>query len=193
LVASVQFNSRARRGTDLPSNAATEYVFNDEVRCLMNDLNNSTGGTRLMDRVRQGATTQLSTQKNKATDGIGSVAQAVRQTTQHLRNSQHDTIARYVDEAANQLERVSNRLREKDVGELLRDAQQFARRRPAVFIGSAFAIGLLGARFLKSSRERQAGNVGGNSYAPTSGDYRDRYSSSVPLTSPMTPGSTERF
>src|SRR5215208_2973616 len=96
---------------------------------------NRTAGAGLMDKFREGATTQLSTQKNRATDGLGNVAQAVRQTTQHLREQQHDTIARYVDEAATRIERFSNRLREKDVTELVRDAQQFARQRPAVFIG----------------------------------------------------------
>jgi hypothetical protein len=98
-----------------------------------------------------------------------------------------------VDEAANQLERVSNQLRDKDVGELMQDAQQFARRRPAVFIGSAFAIGLLGARFLKSSRDRHD-EAGRNLYARTSGDYNynDRFATPAPLTSPPI-GNTERF
>ena len=156
----------------------------------MDQQNNQSSGTGLMDRVRQGANTQLSTQKNRATDGIGNVAQAVRQTTQHLREQQHDTIARYVDQAADQLERMSDRLRQKDVGQLLQDAQQFARRRPAVFIGSAFAAGLLGARFLKSSRERN-GNPGRNSYAGTSGSYTDPYPTRAPLASPSV--GTERF
>jgi hypothetical protein len=105
----------------------------------------------VMNRVRESASAQLSTQKNKATDGIGSVAQAVRQSTQQLRDQQHETIAEYVESAANQIERFSHRLREKEVGELLEDAQRLARRQPAVFIGSAFAIGLLGVRFFKSS------------------------------------------
>ena len=120
----------------------------------MNEQYSSTDSDGLMDKVRQGATSQLSTQKTKATDGIGTVAQAVRQASQQLRTQQHETIANYIDQAANQLEQFSTRLRDKDVGELMRDAQQFARRRPAVFIGSAFAIGLLGARFLKSSADR---------------------------------------
>jgi ElaB/YqjD/DUF883 family membrane-anchored ribosome-binding protein len=156
----------------------------------MDQQNNQSGGTGLMDRVRQGANTQLSTQKNRATDGLGNVAQAVRQTTQHLREQQHDTIARYVDQAADQLERMSDRLRQKDVGQLLQDAQQFARRRPAVFIGSAFAVGLLGARFLKSSRDRN-GNSGRTSYASTSGSYTDPYPTRAPLASPSV--GTERF
>ena len=105
-------------------------------------------------RVRESANNQLTRQKDRATDSLGSVAQAVRQSTGQLREQRHDTIAQYVEQAANQLDRLSTRLREKNVNELLNDAQRFARQRPAVFIGSAFALGLIGARFLKSSADR---------------------------------------
>lgn len=124
----------------------------------MEARNTPGGASGIMDKMREGATSQLSTQKDRATDGIGSIAQAVRQSTQHLRDNQHDTIAQYVDQAATQLEQFSARLKQKNVSELLRDAQGLAKKRPAVFIGSAFAIGLLGARFLKSSRDRQTGD-----------------------------------
>jgi hypothetical protein len=113
-------------------------------------------GGGIASKVRERATAQLSTQKDRATDGLGSVAQAVRQTTEQLRNQQHDKVARYAEQAAEQIERFSQRLREKDVGELLNDAQRLARRRPALFVGGAFAIGLLGARFLKSSADRRS-------------------------------------
>jgi hypothetical protein len=140
----------------------------------MDARSNPAGGTGIMEKVREGATSQLSTQKDRATEGIGSIAQAVRQSTQHLRDNQHDTIAEYVDQAANQLEQFSNRLKQKDVSELLRDAQQLAKKQPAVFIGAAFAVGLLGARFLKSSRERQPGFRGGdgNAYGVRGSDAR---------------------
>ena len=152
----------------------------------MNEQYSSTENIGLMDKVRQGATSQLSTQKNKATDSIGTVAQAVRQASQQLRTQQHDGIANYIDQAANQLEQFSARLRDKDLGELVRDAQQFARRQPAVFIGSAFAIGLLGARFLKSSRDRQYGGDGRNSYARSSTGYSTGYGTPSTSTSPST-------
>jgi exonuclease VII large subunit len=126
----------------------------------MDQRNNPAGALGLVDKLREGATAQLSTQKDRATEGIGSVVQAVRQSTQHLRETQHETIAEYVDEAASQLERFSNRLKDKNVGALLQDAQQLARHNPGIFIGSAFALGLLGARFLKSSGDR-AGYTGG--------------------------------
>jgi hypothetical protein len=105
-------------------------------------------------RVRERANAQITTQKDRATDGLGTIAQAVRRSTQELRGGSHDTLAEYVEQAADQLERLSTHLKSKDVGELLHDAQRLARRRPVVFIGSAFALGLIGARFLKSSRPR---------------------------------------
>ena len=120
-------------------------------------MDSTTHDNGLVGRVRERATAQLATQKDKATDGLGSVARAVRDTTQHLRTNQHETVAQYAEKAADQIERFSQRLKEKDVSELLNDAQQLARRQPALFIGGAFALGLLGARFLKSSSARAAG------------------------------------
>lgn len=125
----------------------------------------------IVDRVRERATAQLSSQKDKATDGLGTVAQAVRQTTQNLREQQHDTVAQYVERAADQIERFSERLKNKDVNELLDDAQQLARRQPAVFIGGAFALGLVGARFLKSSSPHAHHDLGSYDRGSASGSY----------------------
>jgi hypothetical protein len=113
-------------------------------------------GPGIVDRVRERAGAQLTSQKDRATDGIGTIAQAVRKTTQELRNDKHDGMADYVERAADQLDRLSAHLKGKDVGELFREAGDLARRKPVVFVGSAFVIGLLGARFLKSSRQGSA-------------------------------------
>jgi hypothetical protein len=117
-------------------------------------------GNGIIGKARERATAQLTEQKNKAVDGIGSVTQAVRQSTQQLRDQQHDTLAQYVERAANQIDRLAQQLRDKDVGDLFEDAQRLARRQPALFIGSAFALGLIGARFLKSSSRRQDADEG---------------------------------
>jgi len=113
--------------------------------------NNQSGTSGIAGRVREQATAQLSKQKDRATEGLGSVAEAVRGTTEQLRNNQHDKVAQFAEQAAQQIERLSERLRNKDVTQLLDDAQQLARRKPALFVGGAFAIGLVGARFMKSS------------------------------------------
>jgi hypothetical protein len=126
---------------------------------------NSSSTSGLVGRVREQATAQLDTQKNKATEGLGTVAEAFRETTRHLREGQHDTVAHYAEQAANQIDQFSQRLRNKDVTELMNDAQQLARRKPALFIGGAFALGLMGARFMKSSKNDDAASDRAGEYA----------------------------
>ena len=109
----------------------------------------------LMDTVKQRANSQFDTQKGRATDSISAIAGAVRQSTQQLRDQQQDGLAQYVERAADQLERFSTGLRDKSADELIRDVRDMARRQPALFIGGSFAVGLLAARFLKSSRQGQ--------------------------------------
>jgi len=168
------------------------------------DTNASASGTStdtsqrssgMMDKVRERATAQLSTQKDKATDGLGSVAQMVRQGTQQLRDQHHETLAGYVEKAADRIDQLSQQLRDKDVSELVDDAQRLARRQPAVFIGSAFALGVIGARFFKSSSPQQenaryrSGN--GDVYGSTTrtGTVRSSASSEY-ATRPGTPSTT---
>ena len=122
----------------------------------MESQTQTAGGTGLIDKMKTSAASQLGAQKDRATDGIGSVAQAVRQSTQQLRDQQHETIAQYVEQAADQLERFATRLKQQNVGDLLNEAQDLARRRPALFIGGAFLLGLSLARFIKSSAERES-------------------------------------
>jgi galactokinase/mevalonate kinase-like predicted kinase len=126
----------------------------------------------IVDKVKERATTQLSSQKVRATDELDNIAKAVRQTTQQLRADNHSGVAEYIDKAAEQLERFSHRLRDKDINEILEDARQLARRRPAMFIGGGFALGLLAARFIKSSQrnggrdeQRYAGQTGLDRYS----------------------------
>jgi hypothetical protein len=138
------------------------------------DTSDTTSQGGIMGRVRERAAAQLENQKGRATDGMGSVAQAVRQSTRQLRDQQHETIAQYVEKAADQLDRFSTQLREKNVSDLVDDVQRFARRQPALFIGAAFAAGLIGARFLKSSNE--TGQYGAAQRYDTAGPGTPRYS-----------------
>jgi hypothetical protein len=127
----------------------------------------------LVGKVREQTNARLSSQKDRALDSVGGVTNAVRQTTQTLRDQRHDTVARYIEQAADQIDRVTQNLKNKDVGELVEDAQRLARRQPALFVGSAFAIGLLGARFFKSSSQYRGDEYGYGRYMDAEG--RGRY------------------
>jgi hypothetical protein len=139
----------------------------------------------LMDKLRNGASSQLGAQKDRASDGVSSVAQAVRQSTQQLRDNRHETIAQYVEQTVDGIERFADRLKEKDVNELVGDAQRFARRNPAAFVGAAFGVGLVAARFLKSSK---------NNDGVTSTGWRERTRvNDVTASTPSSYRESERF
>ncbi len=104
----------------------------------------------LMEQARDGALQQLDKQRERAATELTSVADAVRQSSRGLQGD-HAAMASFVDTAANQIERLVGGLREKHVDDMVEDMEQFARRRPALFLGSAFCLGLIAARFLKSS------------------------------------------
>ncbi len=66
------------------------------------------------------------------------------------------TTAKYSESVASQVEQFSRYLEKKDLRDVANDVERFARRNPAVFLGGAFALGLLAARFLKSANPNQA-------------------------------------
>lgn len=105
----------------------------------------------LFDQVRSKASSQLNAQKERATAGLGSVASAVRQTSQQFRDQQYGPVADLIDNAASRLEQFSSHLRDRDVSQLIDEAQSLARQQPALFVGTSFAAGLLAARFIRAS------------------------------------------
>lgn len=110
----------------------------------------SWGGT-----IRKAASTRIADQKHKASEQIDHVAHALRQTTDSLRGQGLTAVADYTRQAAEQLEKFSHKLDEQDLDQIVDGVQRFARRQPTLFIGAAFGVGMLGARFLKSSSERR--------------------------------------
>ena len=62
---------------------------------------------------------------------------------------------RLVERANEGLRSLSDRLKNKDLDEIMRDAESFARRQPAVFLGAAAIAGFLAVRFLKSSSSQR--------------------------------------
>lgn len=127
----------------------------------------------LAGQAKQQATTQLAGQKERATDQLGSITTALHETSDNLRKQDQDTIAGYVEEAAGQIDRLSHYLRDHTVTELLTEAERYARREPALFMGGAMLLGLVGARFLKSTspehRYSSYGSRGGGRYRPVHG------------------------
>jgi hypothetical protein len=113
------------------------------------------------EKVTEQASSTIITQKDNLAHGLSSVADGIRQMGESLRGAEQQTpiagfTAKYGDSLAQQVENVSNYLEKKDIRDLVRDVEVFARRNPAVFIGGAFALGIAAARFLKSGNPNQS-------------------------------------
>lgn len=105
-------------------------------------------------QARDRATSSLADSRRQTADQVGGIATALHSAGQHLRGEQQERIAGLADSLADQVDQVASYLRDADLQRLARDVEGLARRQPALVFGAAFAIGLLGARFLKSSESR---------------------------------------
>jgi ElaB/YqjD/DUF883 family membrane-anchored ribosome-binding protein len=165
---------------DQTAGTGTESVSASAAASRDSDLGSTNGDGHsargLVNQIRQKATSQINEQKNRATDGLGGVAQAVRESTQQLRAQHYDTVADMVERAADQIERFSNNLRERDLDQIVADAQDLARKNPSVFIGASFAAGLVAARFVKASRPDSSY---GRDYSGSSDSWRGSESRSM--------------
>jgi hypothetical protein len=104
---------------------------------------------------------RLDMQKDRAADGLGSVAQTLRQTSDQLRDQDKGAaFQEYIASAADQVDRLSGFLRSTNVNQMINQVEQFARRQPALFLGGAFALGLIATRFLKSSSPANSARPG---------------------------------
>jgi len=98
----------------------------------------------------QAARSLIGEQQQAAASGLGEFAGVLRRAARDG-NGADSPVARIAESAADNLQRFSDSLRERDLDGLLRDAESFARRQPALFIGAAALVGFLAVRFLKAS------------------------------------------
>ncbi len=148
--------------------------------------------SQAVDQVRGNAFQMMDQQKQRAADGLGSVAQALHQTGDNLGNSQQDALGQYAHRAADAVDQFSQQLRTKSAEQLLSEAQDFARREPEVFLGGAVLLGLLAARFFKaSSRQSQMGDQGYGQYG-YQGQYGRSYQQGGYGRTTMGPGGYDR-
>jgi hypothetical protein len=135
----------------------------EQAKNLANEAKDQT--VRVAEQARDHVHQLVDQQKGQAADRLGSLAGALREAGRKLNEGeQSGDFGRYADRAAQQVERLSTYLRDNDLRGFVRDTEDFARRRPEVFLGGALLAGLALARFLKASSPNRAydGYEGGN-------------------------------
>jgi F0F1-type ATP synthase membrane subunit b/b' len=93
-------------------------------------------------------------QKGRMADELETFGEAMSRAADELRQEDDARVAGYADMAAGRLASAADYLRSREVGDLVSDVESFARRRPEVFFGATFLVGMGIARFLKASRHR---------------------------------------
>ena len=135
----------------------------DQAKNLAHEAKDQT--VKVAEQARDHVQHLVGQQKDQAADRLGSLAGALREAGRKLNEGeQSGDFGRYADRAAEQVDRLSTYLRDNDLRGFVRDTENFARRRPEVFLGGALLAGLALARFLKASSPNRGfdGYEGGN-------------------------------
>ncbi len=155
----------APSGSDSATSSDAAPALTEQVQEVAGQVQEQAG--QLVDQVRGQLTTQLTSQKDRAAEGLETAAGLLRGAGEQLRALDQPTVAQYVDQASGRVEQWSETLRTQDIGQLAETVEQFARRRPALFAGGALAAGYLASRFFLSSPPRQQSTGSGSSQPPT--------------------------
>jgi len=91
--------------------------------------------------------TSLDKGRRRAASTLSGVAQSLVQSSEQA----DGTTRNIVERAGREVQRVSDFIENTPPREMYARAERFARQQPALFLGSAFVLGLVVARFLKSS------------------------------------------
>ena len=140
--------------TEMNRNTGASGGSTEEMKEKIGDAASS-AGEKVGEQLRSSATTG----KSRAAGTLVTVADALSQSSERLRTDDMAFAGRYVDKASGQLRRASNYLRDNDIDRIVDDTESFARTQPALFIGGAFALGFLAARFIKASQREEHGDV----------------------------------
>jgi hypothetical protein len=153
--------SRPATGSDQP----ISDQIGDTASGILDKAKETVSGT--YDAVATKATNKVEERKSELSTGLRTLADTFRKTGTDLKGAPQttpltDMTAQYTRTAANQIDKVASYFERKDLKAMMRDTESFARRNPAIFLGAAFALGMLAARFLKSSAP-DAGSVNAGS------------------------------
>ncbi|MBT8416299.1 MAG: hypothetical protein KJO42_02580 [Silicimonas sp.] len=139
------------------------------------------------ENIRDEARYRAEAAKEGVADELSGISSALRKASSDLRDGSPQE--RTFGAAANALADVADTVRGKDLGEMVDDLSDFARRNPVAFLGGAALLGFAGVRMAKASRRARIEDDRYDNLSAESGaKSRDSYATaSVPRTSPAAP------
>lgn len=154
-------------------NAGKEGLAKSELGDMASDVQDKAVQLKEQGRGKLGEI--LDRRTNEVGGHARQAARVLRQSSTQLTkegDGSNEHVAHLTDMAAKQVERFGGYLERASGQELLRDTEDFARRRPWMVAGFGLLAGVAASRFLKASSERRYGSVVSSSSA-------DKYSYST--------------
>jgi hypothetical protein len=111
---------------------------------------------KIVGQARKQVTASVKTQTSRGATIASVLGSSLHDAGSQLREQNEAAVATYLDQAADQIEQVGSMLENQEYGELIGAVQGFARRQPVLFFAAAVAVGIVGARFLRSSASQGA-------------------------------------
>lgn len=132
-----------------PGMSAQPDVHDEGTRDMRSKVQHLAG--RAQEKVGEQVKASVDTGKHRAADTLHDVARKLIDTAEQSGGPG----ARYIHQAGDQMQRLSDFLEQTDVRDMMQRTERFARRQPALFLGGAFFVGVLAARFMKNSRRAE--------------------------------------
>lgn len=129
------------------------------------------------DEVRGRAESEIDQRTTATGDRLGSVADALRDTSRDLEQRDDEFFAGYADMAADQVDQLSSYLQEHSAGDFISDLRRIAERQPEATAAVALGVGFMIGRFLKSSSTRREEHMSPSArrYYSSNYGYRQEY------------------
>jgi hypothetical protein len=125
------------------------------------------------ENMRRQAASVADEQRSEAADTVAAVAAALHAGVSSLESDGQQSMAGYWRSAAESIDQLADRVKDKPAGEVLSEAEHYVREQPGLGFGGAMVAGFMLARFLKSSSRGRgapastsAGNYPGPAYRP---------------------------
>jgi len=129
-------------------------------------------GDELLEAARRRGRGLLDRQKSAAGEELHSVADVMREAARKFEEREEGGLAGYAAQAADALDGLSTKLRERNLDELLKDAEGALRAKPALGLAAALGVGFCVGRFLRAAAPRFA-QKGGAGPAAREGAIRE--------------------
>ncbi|WP_254054386.1 hypothetical protein [Sphingorhabdus sp. EL138] len=113
----------------------------------------TSAATDLKDRAINKARSTANDGKAKAGEAIGTLSEMIENSAKTIDENVGEKYGDYARSAADSVSSFAEKVNAKDVDEMVEDAREFVRKKPAVAIGAAAVVGLLVARLIKSGMD----------------------------------------